>query len=116
MKAKNDEGDSGWSNPGHATTNADSKTLTIDENSAANAEVGTVTKSIDSSYTKAHTLSGTDASKFSINASSGKITLANGTSLDFEAKDHYDVTVELDATKQGSTTLEYDIVGHHPGE
>ena len=37
------------------------------------------------------------------------ITLADGTSLDFEAKDHYDVKVELDATKQGSTTLEYDI-------
>ena len=110
VKAINDEGNSGWSNAGHATTNAESKTLTIDENSAANAEVGTVTKTIDSSYTKAHTLSGTDASKFDINSGSGKITLANGTSLDFEAKDHYDVTVELEATKQGSTTLEYDIV------
>ena len=109
VKAINDEGNSGWSNPGHATTNADSKTLTIDENSAANATVGTVTKTIDSSYTKAHTLSGTDASKFEIASSTGVITLADGTSLDFEAKDHYDITVELDATKQGSTTLEYDI-------
>ena len=109
VKAINAEGNSGWSNPGHATTNADSKTLTIDENSAANAEVGTVTKTIDSSYTKAHTLSGTDASKFDIASATGVITLANGTSLNFEAKDHYDVVVELDATKQGSTTLEYNI-------
>ena len=109
VKAINAEGNSGWSNAGHATTNADSKTLRINENSAANATVGTVTKTIDSSYTKAHTLSGTDAAKFEIASSTGVITLADGTSLDFEAKDHYDVTVELDATKQGSTTLEYDI-------
>ena len=109
MKAINDEGNSGWSNPGHATTNADSKTLTINENSAANATVGTVTKTIDSSYTKAHTLSGTDAAKFEIASSTGVITLADGTSLDFEAKDHYDVTVNLKATKQGSADLDYSI-------
>ena len=110
VKAINDEGNSGWSNPGHAATNADSKTLTIDENSAANASVGTVTKSISAGYAKTHTLSGTDASKFDINSSTGEITLANGTGLDFEAIDHYDVVVEIDATKQGSATLTYDIV------
>ena len=80
VKAINDEGDSGWSNAGHATTNADSKTLTIDENPAANATVGTVTKTVDSSYTKAHTLTGTDAGEFDIDEDSGEITLANGTS------------------------------------
>ena len=110
VKAINDEGNSGWSNSGHATTNANSVTINIDENSAAGAVVDTVTKTIDSSYTKAHTLSGTDAGKFNIAGSAGVITLADGTGLDYEAKDHYDVTVELDATKQGSATLNYDIV------
>ena len=109
VKAKNDEGDSGWSNPGHATTNADSATLRIAENSAANAVVGVVTKSVTTGYTKTHTLSGTDAGSFSIDSTNGQITLANGTVLDYEAKDHYDVAVAIAAAKQGSATLNYNI-------
>ena len=78
--------------------------------------MGTVTKNVDSSYTKAHTLSGTDASKFDIDEDTGVITLANGTSLDFEAKDHYDVTVEIDAAKQGSTNAGVRHHGDNPGK
>ena len=109
VKAKNHEGNIGWSNSGHGITNANSKTLTIDENSAANAEVGTVTVTFGSDYAKTHTLSGDDASKFTIDSGSGKIKLANGTSLDFEAKDHYDVVVEIEATKTDNPTMEQDI-------
>ena len=109
VKAINDEGNSGWSNSGHATTNADSKTLTIDENSAASANVGIVTKSVSAGYAKTHTLSGTDAGKFTIATSTGQIKVGSGTNLNFEAKDHYDVVVEIEATK-GSSALDYDIV------
>ena len=109
VKAINDEGNSGWSNSGHATTNANSVTINIDENSAAGAVVDTVTKTIDSSYTKAHTLDGTDKSKFEIAGSTGQITVKSGTTLNFEATDHYDVVVKIAATKAGSTTLNYDI-------
>ena len=116
VKAINDEGNSGWSNPGHATTNAESKTLTIDENSAATAEVGTVTKNVDSSYTKAHTLTGTDASKFEIASSTGVITVKSGTTLDFEATDHYDVTVEIDRHEAGQHNAGVRHHGDHPGK
>ena len=110
VKAKNAEGDSGWSNPGHGITNANSKILSIDENSAANAEVGTVTATFGSGYTKTHTLDGTDKSSFTIESGSGKIKLASGTGLDHEATDHYDVKVKIEATKTGSPTLNHEIV------
>ena len=109
VKAINDEGNSGWSNAGHATTNAESKTLTIDENSAANTKVGVVTKSVSAGYAKAHSLSGTDAGSFSIASPTGVITVGTGTNLNHEAKDHYDVVVKIKATKAGSATLDYDI-------
>ena len=109
VKAKNHEGNIGWSNPGHGITNDNSKTLNIDENSAANAEVGTVTVTFGSDYAKTHTLSGDDASKFTIHSGSGKIKLADGTTLDFEATEHYDVVVEIEATKTDNPTMEQDI-------
>ena len=53
------------------------------------------------SYTLTHSLSGTDASKFEIASATGQITVKSGTSLDYEAKTSYSVTVTVKAATAG---------------
>ena len=71
-------------------------TREIAENSAASANVGAPVTATDpdSGDTLTYSLTGTDADKFGINSSTGQITVGSGTSLDFEAKTNYLVTVQ----------------------
>ena len=74
--------------PGSSTTRS------IDENSAAGANVGAPVRATDRDGDPlTYALSGTDASSFTINSSSGQIMVGTGTMLDFEDKASYTVTV-----------------------
>ena len=70
-----------------------STTRSIDENSASGANVGArVTASDPDRDTLTYTLTGTDASSFTIN-SRGQIMVGAGTTLDYETKASYSVRV-----------------------
>ena len=75
--------------PGSSTTRS------IDENSASGANVGArVTASDPDRDTLTYTLTGNDAgSSFTINSSTGQITVGANTTLDYETKASYMVTV-----------------------
>ena len=74
----------------------------VEENSAAGAEVGAPVAATDLNAGEsnvndplAYSLSGTDAASFTIDSSTGQISLAAGTQLDYEGKRSYRVTVEV---------------------
>ncbi len=111
VRAGNDEGDGAWSDSGTAITKAGDVTRSIDENSAAGANVGSAVTATNSNYTYSHALSGTDASKFSISSSTGQITLGTGTTLDYESgTTSYSVvvTVTAAAKSQGANAQSLD--------
>ena len=105
VRASNDEGTSPWSTPGSESTDTgdtnldpsfgDAKTTrSVPENSPAGTNVGApVTASDDGNGTLTYSLSGTDASKFAIDSSTGQIAVKTGTNLDYEARTSYGVTV-----------------------
>ena len=89
--------------PGSSTTRS------IDENSAVGANVGArVTASDPDRDTLTYTLTGTDASSFTIN-SSGQIMVGTGTMLDFEDKPSYTVTVTATDPDNASDTITVTI-------
>ncbi|MCG9130099.1 cadherin repeat domain-containing protein, partial [Candidatus Poribacteria bacterium] len=75
-------------------TDGDETTRSIAENSAANTNIGTAIAATDEdSETLAYLLSGTDASSFSIDGSSGQ--LKTSAALNYEDKTSYSVTVTV---------------------
>ena len=71
-----------------------STTRFIDENSASGANVGgRVTASDPDRDTLTYTLTGTDASSFTINSRTGQIMVGAGITLDYENKSSYSVRV-----------------------
>ena len=86
--------------PGSSTTRS------VDENSAAGANVGSPVRATDRDRdTLTYALSGTDASSFTINSSSGQIMVGTGTMLDFEDKASYMVTVRATDPDSASDTI-----------
>ncbi|MFN7626377.1 MAG: beta strand repeat-containing protein, partial [Pirellula sp.] len=72
-----------------------SGTLTIAENSANGSTVGTVnTTDVDSGDSFTYTLTNNAGGRFSINATSGQVTVANGTLLDFESSSTHTIVVQ----------------------
>ena len=74
----------------------------VEENSAAGPEVGAPVAATDLNAGDSavndplvYSLSGTDAASFTINSSTGQISLASGVELDYEGKRTYRVTVEV---------------------
>ena len=108
VRGTNAEGSSSWSDSGTAITGGSAVSRSVAENSAAGTSVGNAVTATSNpnSYTLTHTLSGTDASKFSIASSTGQITVGTGTTLDYETKTSYSVvvTVEAKAASQGANT------------
>ena len=87
---------------------SDTITRSIVENLAPGANVGAPVVAADTDGdTLTYTLSGADASSFSISASSGQIT-ANST-LDYEAKSSYSVTVSADDGRGGTGAIVVSI-------
>ena len=71
-----------------------STTRPIDENSASGANVGAVVRATDADGDRlTYSLTGTDAGSFTINSGTGQIMVGAGTTLDYETKASYMVTV-----------------------
>ena len=88
---------------------SDTTTRLIAEQLAPGANVGDpVTATDPDGDTLAYSLSGADAASFSIDASTGQIT-ANS-SLDYETKNRYSVTVTAVADGGGSDTIQVEII------
>ena len=90
-------------------TDGTSTTRSIAENTAAGVNIGTaVAATDDDGDTLTYTLSGTDASSFSIVGTTGQ--LQTSAKLDYEAtKNSYSVTVTVDDSKGGSATITVTI-------
>ena len=118
VKAYNDEGNSGWSDTGSGTTNSNAVSRSVAENSAAGTNVGAaVTASANTNgYTLTHSLSGTDAGKFTIVSSSGQIQVKTGTSLDYETKTSYSVIVTVKAAQAGVQSQSFTLDPNAPGD
>ena len=104
VRAANHEGAGAWSASGSAITQASNLSRSVAENSSADTNVGAAVTATSNpnSYTLTHTLSGTDASSFDIDSSTGQITVGSGMDLDYEAKTSYSVVVTMTATGSGS--------------
>ena len=95
---------------------ADPITLTIDENSPAGTNVGTVRATDEDDDPLTHSVGGTDslifASTFDYDTSTGAITLNTGATVDYETKASYSITVTVtdgeDATGAAETTATTD--------
>ncbi|MYB01603.1 hypothetical protein F4X90_18300, partial [Candidatus Poribacteria bacterium] len=75
---------------------ADTITLAVAENTATGGNVGVAVTAVDRDRdTLTYSLSGTDVSSFDIDSASGQITVGSGTSLNYEQKNSYSVTVEV---------------------
>ena len=118
VKAKNDEGDSGWSATGSGATNANAAPVftgqvteaSVDENSADGTAVVTITATdSDTGDTISYSLDATSDKLFDIGSSSGAITvqLDTGSALDHEGTSS--ITATVTATDSNSTTATHDV-------
>ena len=130
VRATNDEGDSGWSDPpgsgrtNSATTNnapvfsSSSVARSIAENTAAGRNIGAAVAATDADGdTLGYTLGGADAGSFDFVEASGQIRTKAGVSYDFEAKDSYTVTVTASdgaASAVASVTISITDVDEPP--
>jgi VCBS repeat-containing protein len=81
------------------TPNDITGTLTISENSANGTAVGTVSGSdVDSGDTRTWSLTDSAGGRFAINSSTGAVTVANSSLLNFEASTSHNITVRVTDT------------------
>jgi len=86
---------------------------TVDENSRAGTNIGAPVAAEDPENDRlTYTLTGTDASSFTI-TSAGQIRMGTGTTLDFETKSSYSVTVNVHDGKDGTGATSTDIDDTH---
>ncbi|MYC24440.1 MAG: hypothetical protein F4X56_00810, partial [Gammaproteobacteria bacterium] len=126
VKAKNAEGDSGWSAAGSGATDANSApvftnqptTANVDENSADGAAVQTgspaaalvvAATDADAGDTRTYSLDTESDKVFDIDASTGAVTVQveSGSALDFEAAPS--VTATVTATDSHGATATHDV-------
>ncbi len=117
VRATNDEGTSPWSDSGTAITDGNAVSRSIAENSAAGTAVGAAVTATSNpnNYTLTHTMSGTDAGKFSIDSGTGQISVGTGTTLDYETKTSYSVTVTVAAASSGGGAQGASVSPNNPG-
>ena len=122
VRASNDEGDSGWSEPpGSGRTNVpgnrapafpgSSATRDLPENSPGGTDVGDPVTATDpdAADTLDYSLAGADAGLFSIDGSSGQIRAGFGETFDHEARSRYAVVVRADDGRGGADTIAVTI-------
>ncbi len=89
-------------------TEGASTTRTVAENTVAGIDIGTAVTATDADDdTLTYTLSGTDASSFSIVSTSGQ--LQTNAALNYEAKTSHSVTVSVSDGRGGSDTIDVTI-------
>ena len=90
--------------PGSSTTRS------IDENLASGANVGAVVRATDADGdTLTYSLTGTDAGSFTINSGTGQIMVGAGSTLDYETKASYMVTVTATDPAGDSDSIDVTI-------
>ena len=129
VRATNDEGDSGWSDPpGSGRTNSTTNNApvfspaTVDrsiaENTAAGQDVGAVVTATDADGDPlTYTLGGADMASFGFVGITGQIRTKAGVSYDHEARESYTVTVTASdgtATAVVSVTISITDVDEPP--
>ncbi len=116
VRAVNDEGNGPWSDSGGAITQGGGVTRSVAENSAAGTNIGAAVTadSNPNNYTLTHTLSGTDASDFTISASTGQIKVKSA--LDYETKTQYSVIVTVKAATSGGGANAQSLNPNAPGD
>ena len=88
-----------------APTDLSLSASTVAENAANGTVVGTVTGSdVDAGDTKSYTLTNNAGGRFAINRTTGALTVANGTLLNYEAATSHSVTVRV--TDRGGLTYD----------
>ena len=88
-----------------APTDLSLSASTVAENAANGTMVGTVTGSdVDAGDTKSYTLTNNAGGRFAINRTTGALTVANGTLLNYEAATSHSVTVRV--TDRGGLTYD----------
>ena len=114
VRATSSAGDSAWSATASATTDANSAPVfasttasrSVAENAAAGTDVGDPLTATDSDGdTLTYSLSGNDSDSFDLDTNDGQISVKSGTSLDYEAKDAYSVTVTATDPYGGSDSV-----------
>ena len=116
VRARNAEGHSDWSMSGMGTPNADvtnqvpifsggARTFSVVENTVeAGDPIGNPVTAVDPDLdTVTHTLEGTDAAAFTVDAGSGQIRTS--ATLNYEDRSSYSVTVKATDTRGGSATV-----------
>ncbi len=88
-----------------APTNITTGTLTIAENAANNSAIGTATGiDVDTGETFTYTLTDTAGGRFAIHSSTGAITVADGSRLDYEFATSHQITIRV--TDSGGLTYD----------
>ena len=88
---------------------SDTDSRSVAENSAAGTDVGSAVTATDAGDTLTYSLSGMDAASFAIGRATGQITVGIGTSLDYETKNSYEVTVTATDTLNATDTITVTI-------
>ena len=117
VRARNDEGDSGWSPPGGGRTNSSvpvfagaDATRSFPENMPPGRPIGApVTATDPDGDTLAYSLAGTDAAAFDIDRETGQIRTRAGVTYDHETRSAYSVIVKAQ-DDDGSSTVAVTLV------
>ena len=97
-------------NRGPEFVNQDPTDRTLNENSAEAALVGGAVEAVDADNdVLVYTISGDDADAFDVIAATGQITVGAGTSLDFETRTSYMVTLTVSDPSGASDTIDVNI-------
>ena len=118
VRAENHEGEGPWSDSGTAITDGDGVIRDINENSPAGTNVGAPVTATDNpnNFALSHTMTGTDAGKFTIVPGTGQIKVKSGTVLDFESGTmKYNVTVTVKA-EEGASAQNFTLEPNNPGD
>ena len=97
-------------NRGPEFVDQDPTDRTVNENSAEAALVGNPVEAVDADNdVLVYTISGVDAGSFDVIAATGQITVGAGTSLDFETRTSYMVTLTVSDPSGASDTIDVDV-------
>ena len=120
VRPENHEGEGPWSDSGTAITDGDGVIRSINENSPAGTNVGAPVTATENpnKFALTHTMTGTDAGKFTIVPGTGQIKVKSGTVLDFESgTTKYNVTVTVTAEEgAGASAQSFTLVPNNPGD
>ena len=94
----------------------ESATRSVAENSAAGANVGDPVTATVAEGNVTYALGGDDADSFAIGTTDGQITVGEGTTLDFEARDSYSVSVTATNATGGEASIDVAIAVENVNE